>query len=675
MHRIPGFPPFVAGRHVRLDIAHRTADISRTPGHGLTPAAGRTAGLNHMPDTIDIDRALNAAIALHTARDLDGAEALYRQVLRADPDNAEALNLFGVILQDKGRLEESVELLGQVLRREPDYVEAVANLARGLNLMKQPDMARIASQRAIELDPDLADGWLQLGFARLALGEYAGAIAALRTASVTYPDSEDLHAGLAAAAAALEDHVTAEQAWGQVLRLRPGAINALIGRGAALSSLERQDEALALHRQAIDLDPYNAEAQRALAVTLSRRREPYEVIAFCREVLAGDPDNIDIMLIVASAYSMIGQFEEARVLCRQVLTLDPDRIEAKRRLALLTGEAVGEDATEALETHFEDPARPLAERLGAAFVVARNKERSDDIDGAFDLYRRANDLAHAAAAEAGKSFDPTLLPRYLAWARRVFTPRLFADMRPSANQSEQPVFIVGMPRSGTSLVEQILASHPRIHGAGERKEFSFLIERIKSGLPDDASPAAWDPARIHSEAAGYLEFLDRQSGGAVRVIDKLPDNILLIGQIFILFPRARVIVCRRDPRDVCLSCFVTNFTDGVSWSHRLEDCATRAVQIEELTRFWLSAPPGPIMEVSYEHLVANLETESRRLVDFLGVEWDPACLDFHKTERPVATASFWQVRQPLYSSSVGRWRRFEAHLEPMLRILRDYCPD
>lgn len=622
-----------------------------------------------MPDTFDIDRTLDSAIARHQAGDSLAAEALYRQVLAADPDNVEALNLIAVVLQDKGLISESLELITQALQIEPDFPEAAANLARGLNLLKQPGMALTASQRAIELDPDLAEGWMQLGVAQLSLGRYAEALASLRTAAVTYPDSVDLCTSMALAAEGVEDHITAERAWGDVLRHQPDMVMALIKRGAALSYLERHDEALALHREAMEIDPDSIDAQRALAMTLARRREPREVLTFCRGILEQDPENVSMMVLMGTAHTMLGQFAEARAFYEKILTLEPDHLDASRRLTLLTGDAVSEDSIGPLQARFDDPAMPVEERTSAGFLIARNRERSRDYDGAFEMYQRANGLALAAANAAGKGFDKNSLPAYLDWARRVFTPALFAEMRPWGNDSEQPVFVVGMPRSGTSLVEQIAASHPLVHGAGERKEFLFLLDRLKEGTASEASPATWDRDKIRAEAADHAAFLVRQGRGAIRTVDKMPDNIQLLGQIFLLFPNARVMVCRRDPRDVCFSCFATNFTDGIHWSHTIEDCATRAVQIDDLTRFWLSVVPGRVLEVQYEELVADLETQSRRLIDFLGLEWDPACLEFHKTERPVVTASFWQVRQPLYDTSVGRWRRYEAHLEPMLKIL------
>jgi hypothetical protein len=183
-------------------------------------------------------------------------------------------------------------------------------------------------------------------------------------------------------------------------------------------------------------------------------------------------------------------------------------------------------------------------------------------------------------------------------------------------------------------------------------------------------PIAWDRQAVRWEATAYVERLQELGGDAVRVIDKQPDNILCLGQIAVLFPNARVVVCRRDPRDVGLSCYFQHFRDDpLVWTNDLADCGFRARETERLMDHWRAVLPIPILEIQYESLVVNLENESRRLIDFLGLQWDPACLTFYQTKRVVMTASRWQVRQPVYSSSVGRWKHYRRHLGPLLQEL------
>ena len=226
-----------------------------------------------------------------------------------------------------------------------------------------------------------------------------------------------------------------------------------------------------------------------------------------------------------------------------------------------------------------------------------------------------------------------------------------------------------MPRSGTTLVEQIAASHTRVFGAGELKD----IEPIANELaPHQGSVAPWLQAeQVRRLADEQLERLRALGGAAERVMDKMPDNIFHLGTIATLYPKARVIFCHRDPRDICLSCYFQNFMEGQEYSYDLADCARRYVETARVAEHWRQVLPLAMLEVSYETLVENFEQEARRLIAFLGLDWEAACLNFHRTERAVVNASAWQVRQPLYQRSVGRWRHYERHLEPLLDVLRE----
>jgi hypothetical protein len=301
-------------------------------------------------------------------------------------------------------------------------------------------------------------------------------------------------------------------------------------------------------------------------------------------------------------------------------------------------------------------------------------DRRGDYDAAFEAYQATNNLIRAGDIAANRGFKLDELRGYVANMRAQYTSTLFSAFQALGNPSELPVFIAGMPRSGTSLVEQIAASHPRVFGAGERKDVMEMVLRL-NGDRGFVWPTQWDLGQFRTETEDHIRHLRVIGGDVDRVIDKLPDNIQLLGQIRIMFPNARIIICRRDLRDVCVSCFTTRFGDPIAWSNDLRECAQRAVEIERLTEHWRSVLPGPVLEVSYEAMVGNLEAESRRLIDFLGLDWDPACLEFHKTPRLVTTSSAWQVRQPLYDSSVGRWQRYRKHLGPMLEVLAGLVPE
>lgn len=322
----------------------------------------------------------------------------------------------------------------------------------------------------------------------------------------------------------------------------------------------------------------------------------------------------------------------------------------------------------------DDPASAPSQRVAAGYALGALLDKAGDYDAAFSRIATANRLTRDHQIAERKGFDRDAFQRQVDRLIAYYTPESFAVSRDWGDPSDLPVFIVGMPRSGTTLTEQIAASHPRVFGAGERRD----IGRIGKLLEADgavAGPASWDPAVVRREAVAHLDRLRAVAGGAARVTDKMPDNVLWLGAIAMLFPRARIILCRRDLRDVCLSCHFQSFNQGLAWTNDLDDCAARAIEVERLIRHWRAVLPLAMLELSYEALVADLEGESRRLIDFIGLPWDPSCLEFHTTERQVMTASLWQVRQPLYASSVGRWRHYRHQLAPLIARLAEVLPD
>ncbi|HZZ44513.1 MAG TPA: sulfotransferase [Tepidisphaeraceae bacterium] len=257
-----------------------------------------------------------------------------------------------------------------------------------------------------------------------------------------------------------------------------------------------------------------------------------------------------------------------------------------------------------------------------------------------------------------------------------FTRDRMRSLAQSTNHNPAPIFIVGMPRSGTSLVEQILASHPSVHGAGELTSISQLWEKILTTLnsTDDQYPACLDhltTQQADTLSREYLDTLQSLNPAALHIIDKMPLNFLHLGLIALLLPGSKIIDCRRDPRDTCLSCFFSMFESGNDFKYDLSTCAHFYTQYSRLMIHWKSVLDLPILEVSYEALVQNQEFQTRQMLNFLGLDWHPNCLQFHKTSRPVTTSSRQQVRHPLYTSSIGRWKNYTPHLQELNKQLQE----
>ncbi len=289
-------------------------------------------------------------------------------------------------------------------------------------------------------------------------------------------------------------------------------------------------------------------------------------------------------------------------------------------------------------------------------------------DEAFVRFIEANALVKQLRALAGDRYDPAIMHHLVDEPIETYRPSFFEERRDWGDPSEIPVFVVGMPRSGTTLVQQIAASHPQVHGAGELRGIGILAQSL--GETDVKSAAlGWKPEPIRKAAQQHLRHLREMNATASRIVDKMPGNILQLGFIAVLFPRARVILCRRDAHDNCLSCFFQSFGAGNTFSFDLAHCGHWYKEVDRLAAHWLGVLPLKMMEIQYEEMVADLEGQSRRLIEFLGLPWDPACLEFYRTQNAVLTSSVWQVRQPIYTRSVGRWRHYEKHLGPLLEAL------
>ena len=620
----------------------------------------------------DQQRHLEIGLAHHRAGRLDAAAAVYRKVLEHSPNQPDALNLLGVIAQDRGQPVRAVELISKALRRRSRFPEALTNLARAQRAAGDPESAADSARRAIALAPDLAEAHVQLGRALLDLEDYAASAEACRAAIALAPTALDPHVNLAAALTLLKDHFAAAQAYQVAHELNPDRAETLTDFAAALTELERHDDALACHERAVALAPNDPRTHAGHAVTLKRAQHVAASIEACRRALALSEDLVKTWLLLGANLASLGRFKDAVVCYRRANELDPDSAEVQRAI-VAAGEPIEDSAEVArLAAVLDNSTVRRRRRISAGFALGSMLDKGGEYDAAFAAIAAANSLVREQNEEDSEGFDLGVLRREVNSQIAAFTAETFAAARGWGDPSDAPVFIVGMPRSGTTLAEQIACSHPDVFGGGERKDVGRAVRMLVENASD--IPTEWDPAMVRQQSTAYLARMQALAGGASRVVDKMPDNIIWLGAIAVLFPNARIVLCRRDLRDVCLSCFFQSFSEGLPWSNNLADCANRALEIEQLVTHWRAVLPLPLMELQYETLVADLEGESRRLIEFIGLPWDPACLAFHKTERQVMTASLWQVRQPLYSSSVGRWRHYRRHLAPLFERLTGVVP-
>jgi hypothetical protein len=445
-------------------------------------------------------------------------------------------------------------------------------------------------------------------------------------------------------------------------------------RGSLAVEREDYDEAARQYRFALAADPGSAEAHHGLGLALLEtcRHEAAEV-SLC-EAIRLKPSQAASWVALARLQSERGDFDASCRSARTALTLRPKLADAYVHLGnILKGRLPDEELREMqrlLDQKYLDPCVRARLHFSLAAVLDTRGAHAE----AAALLAVANPLQSAAWAARGRTYDPDQYSRFIDRVIAAFAPEVFARRPHWGDPDPRPVFIVGLPRSGTTLTEQILASHPEVHGAGELPDvhriFHGLAEVI--GRPSDDPFAAFQvlgrPASQVS-ARRYLDRLDALAPStAARVVDKMPDNIHFLGLIALLWPGARVIVCSRDVRDLAVSCWQTGFAT-IRWANDPDHIARRLLDYRRVVEHWRGSLPLTWLDVSYEELVHDLDGRARRLIDFLGLEWDPACLTFHTTRRVVRTASLTEVRQPIHGRSVGRWRRYQAILPQLFQAL------
>jgi tetratricopeptide (TPR) repeat protein len=493
------------------------------------------------------------------------------------------------------------------------------------------------------------------------LGRPEEAIASCRHALDIRPASAVAWHRLANALAGLSRIDDAAVAYRRALALEPTSAELHNNAGSLLRSCGRLEEAIGCFGRALELAPDFAEVHANMGLAQRLQRRPREAQASCLRALELKPAFAPALTILADSYADTGDFAGAERCLQQAVAVDRDSPEAWAGMSRLR-RMTSSDSHWLAEAQ-RIAALPLPARKEAQMRYALGKYFDDvgEFELAFDEFQRANELT--------KRTRPTHDPQAMTQAvNRIIDSedREGLDrVRGAPTGSERAVFIVGMLRSGTTLAEQILASHPEIAGAGELPFWNAAADAVRSA-PNEPTRKL----RLETLAVDYLRMLESEAPGARRVVDKMPANFLSLGLIHAALPNARFIHLRRHPLDTCLSIYFQQFETALSYANDLEDLARYYGDYLRIMEHWRSVlPPEVILEVPYEALAQDPERWSRRMLEHVGLPWDSRCLEFHLSPRTVITASKWQVRQAITTAPVGRWRNYRAHVGPLLGLL------
>jgi len=626
-------------------------------------------------DTSAASRWFTEGLVLHRQGMGTGAEHFYLTALSADPGHAPTLMQLGALRLQQGRFNEAVRLTREALLRIPADAEGHSNLATAFYMLGQHAEAVAAYEEALLIDPNRAEAYYGLGLASHALRRYEEAAACQERALTIDPDYAEASCALGTALTALTDYRRAVAAFNQALEIDPDYAEALCGLAEAMHAQKRSLEAIDLYRRSLELRPDHPETLNVLAVTLQAVDRHDEAIALFRHALSIKPDFGDALLHLGIALEESGQIDAAAGAFEKALTIDPDNLHYCFAAANIKPVRDNDTVVRSLAS-IKKRSDILTEDEAILFHFSYAKVLSD-------LTQQKEAFAHLVSGNTLKrrslSYDEIGTLRAIDQMQALFTPRFMARFRGAGHQSDLPVFIVGMPRSGSTLVEQMLASHRNVFGGGERSDFTAAMQEAGLDISHRdffSACSDLDNQQLKHVGENYIRRLvtDTQTiehTHYLRVTDKMLANYCFIGLIHLALPNARIIHIRRDPIDTALSCFSKLFAADVPYTYDLGEFGRYYRSYVEMMNHWrVLLSPDTIIDVDYEQIVFDFESNARRIVSHCGLVWDEACLNFHTTRRLVKTASATQVRRPIYQSSIARWRVDQDLLQPLYDALQ-----
>ena len=584
----------------------------------------------------NIDALVNLANAQYRQDDPE-AENSYRQVLQIQPDNVPARMGLARSLMAQERFGDAEGELRHVLKGAPNEIEALDALGLCCMKMDRLDEAAAIFEDVIQRDTGHQQGYLHLAELLDMRGDYHGAMQCLEQAQTMVTQPLDVIAALVSLYHVYGMHYRAIGLCDEALKMYPDNFDIRYYRVLSLADFGRFDEAL--------------DGVKAL-----KSEEPGEV-----KLIGTHASLLERMGNYDAAHEMILPYINEQKIPGSIVT-------TFMRLCHRYDEC--DQAEILVNILLAKPELNPELRRGLLFNLVKLKDRLGYYDEAFAFAREANELKPCQYdhAQYVDYIDRILDPVILSLSEEPLIPV-------TQNESVRPVFIVGMPRSGTSLVEQIIATHPLAYGGGERHAISSIVSSLPGWLGNVAEYpeclAAVSPDTIEQILASYTRFTEKLPEGTRVMTDKMPENFQHLVLIRMLFPDSRIIHCVRDPIDTCLSCYLQQFTGYHEYAYDLGNLGRHYREYQRLMKHYRDDAGIHMLEVKYEELVNNTEEVSRSLVEYCGLEWDDRCLKFYESDRIVHTASYDQVKEPVYTRSVGRWKNYEKYLQPLTDALKD----
>jgi tetratricopeptide (TPR) repeat protein len=685
-----------------------------------------------------VTEAIATAGKLCNAGKLDQAENVCRQVLKARPNLADAHNVLGVILHRRGQIDEAIASVRKAIKLNGTAHNYFANLGEMERVKGHLDVAAAALSRAVKLNPTSSQAFNNLGIVHYDRKEFAKAEQSYRRSIAIDDNYAEAHNNLGNALRAQSKLDEAVREYERAIEVRENYPEAYNNLGTVFRDMQKLEQADASYRRAIAFRPNYLDALNNLANVLIAQKKYDDGVRILGDTLKLYPDNLQTLINIARAHMARGAYPMANRAIQSALKQHPDNVEVLTLAGQIAHDldqyedsigyfekslkakpnniealnyygvalkSVGrlEDARntfiKALEvqpraigtySNLVDlekftPENPLFQTMERIVQRVKNPETPPYMALHFALGKAYDDMGEyqkafhhysvgARLKRKTLTYNETEVAQFFDDTRRIFTREFITRKEFVGNPSRVPIFIVGMPRSGSTLTEQIISAHPKIFGAGEIKNLSYSVAALRLKFPSlpkfPMLAEVMTPSHLNTVAKNYLSAITKISNSAERVTDKLLTNFFFAGLIHMAFPNAKIVHTKRNPVDSCLSTWTKLFKDDMPHSYDLGELGRYHRRYQDLMEHWREVlPASAFLEVQYEDVVADPETNARRVIDFLELEWDPRCLKFHESDRPVKTASVSQVRKPIYKTSVERGRRYGDKLNPLIEAL------
>ena len=642
------------------------------------------------------------ALELINAGNPRAAERVCREAVQHNPKDVNMLGLLGAVLVKMRRLDEAEQVLRRTVRLAPTFAKPYEDLGFVLLELERPGEAVEVLQTAVRLDPQLEFAHFNLGKALAVTGKGAAADAAfessfalsperkllaqaarlhkegrLEAAEKLYrqvlknnPDNIDAMRMLAMVAATLKHYDDAERLLRRALAIAPDFLATVIDLGRILKEQDRFEEAITCFKKAIEINPNNPQTHYLLAGAYAPAALNHEAVREYERTLDLSPRHPGALLGLGNALKTIGNPDGAIRAYHDCINVKPNNGETYWSLANLKTYRFTDKQLGEMEKHVEN-SNSIGGKSEVNFLFALGKAYDDrqDYNRAWHYYKHANNKQRMLVqydAVHTETVNDTII--------EVFDKALLDEKSGSGYPDPAPIFILGLPRSGSTLIEQVLASHSQVEGTSELpylgRVATSLNRNRENGVNYPEAVRELAPENFTALGEDYIRYsLLHRTEAKPYFVDKMPNNFPTIGFLCLILPDAKIIDARRHPLDACVGNFRQHYARGQTFAYDLTDIGEYYLQYQRMMDHWYEVLPGRVLTVQYEEVVTNFENQVHRILEYCGLPWEDDCITFHKTERPVRTASSEQVRQPIYTGALNFWRNYETHLRELIEIL------